>query len=282
MQYTDIEQNLAAVTDIFATAFDKVENARIVKSQVNTFGLKLKFPLIVVLSLALIAGIIIMQIAFSQYDVLFIVCEAIIIVALAIIIAVSVPTFIITLKNAACAEVIHYLGGKNRCLLTEVTRGGTKAEWSDASFYFTDKDIELIEGGKKEYQPFLYKKIRGHSRGYALLDSAAIIKNFFEGAEVIYAEDGEYRLSSGFCFKIDYDQLIWFEINGMYSECYEHNFPLYAFMPTSKSYVFRYTFTEVNVANFTIRMPDEIREACAYYFIQPPEIDKVIVPDLKR
>ena len=283
--YLEIEARLTEAKKRFSDAFDAVENARIIKTQRNDFALRCKFPLLMLLCLVGIAAVIVFQILLEQFDAMYIVCECIIIVALTAFFVLLAVSWSINLKNAKCAEIIEYYNGKTKCLTSEVTGGGRKVEWSEARFYFSRKgEAELFEGGAKTYSPFAYKKIRGHSRNYVLLSSAAIVANFFEGAEVLGDADGVVSLSSGFRFRATDGVLAWFEIQGMYSECYENNFPIYAPLSASSSYLFRYEFDSVNRKNYKIILPEITRDACKYYFLRlPSDADgNVLIEDLKK
>lgn len=283
--YVEIEQQLADAKTRFKTAFDGVENARIVKTQRNNFALRFKFSLLMLLCLVGIAAVIIFQILLNQFDVLYIVCECIIITALTAFFVLLAVSWRLNLRNAKCAEIIEYYNGKTKCIYSEIAGGSFKVEWADARFFFTPKgDAELFEGGSKTYSPFSYKKIRGHSRNYVLLDADAIIANFFEGAEVLDDADGVVTLSGGFRFKTVGDTIEWFEIIGMYSECYENNFPIWAPLSASGAYTFRYEFTSVNRRNYKIILPEITRDACKYYFLRSPADadDNVLIEDLKK
>lgn len=279
--YTDIEKELAAARDEFSGAFNAVENAVIVKSQSNKFALRFKYPLLIALCLLIVAAIVVFQVIWKQYDVIYFVCEGIIGVAFAAFIVLLSVTWHYTVKNSKCVErITYYKGGEKgvKCLYTEITGGGQKAEWEQARFYFKGNEAELFEGNGKIYNPFLYKKIRGHSRGYALLDSDALLQTFFNGSEVVSSENGTTVLSSGFSFTVENGVLKNFTIEGMYNECYENNFPLYAPLSVSRYYTFRYEFTRVNVPNFRLHLPDVTSQACEFYFVQPPEDDHIVVP----
>ena len=283
--YLEIEQRLDAAKERFSSAFDAVKNARIVKTQRNNFALRCKFPLLMLLCVVGIVAVLVFQLMFRQFDALYIVCECIIIVALTAFFVLLAISWSINLKNAKCAEVIEYYNGKTKCLMSEITGGGRKVEWSEARFFFSKKDeAELFEGGAKTYSPFSYKKIRGHSRNFVLLSSEAIVSNFFVGAEVIGEEDGIVALSSGFRFCEKDGALAWFEIQGMYSECYENNFPIYAPLSASPSYLFRYEFNSINRKNYKMILPEITRDACKYYFLRlPSDADEnVLIQDLKK
>lgn len=283
--YLDIEQRLGEAKAEFRAAFDAVENARIKKTQRSDFALRFKFPLLMLLCLVGIGAVVIFQIVWKQFDALYIVCECIILLALSAFFVLLAISWSINLKNARCTEIIEYYNGKTKCLTSEITGGGQKVEWSEARFYFSRKgQAELFEGGSKTYSPFTYKKIRGHARNYVLLSADALIANFFEGAEVLDDTDGVVSLSSGFRYGIRGGIIEWFEIRGMYSECYENNFPLYAPLSASPSYVFRYEFSAVNRKNYKIILPEITRDACKFYFLKlPSEADaNVLVQDLKK
>lgn len=279
--YSEIEKELAAAREEFKAAFDGVENAVIKKSQVNKFALRFKYPLLIALCLVIVAAVIVFQVIWKQYDVVYFVSEAVIGVAFAAFIVLLSVTWRYTIKNAKCAErIAYYKGGEKgvKCLYTEITGGGQKVEWEQARFYFKGNEAELFEGNGKIYNPYLYKKIRGHSRGYALLDSDALLQTFFNGSEVLSSANGTTTLSSGFTYTLKNGQLKSFTIEGMYDECYENNFPLIAPLSLSRFYVFRYEFSQINVPNFRLRLPDITRRACEFYFVQPPEDDRIVVP----
>ncbi len=279
--YSEIEKELACARDEFKAAFDGVENAVITKSQVNKFALRFKYPLMIALCLFIVAAVVVFQVIWKQYDVVYFVCEGIIGVAFAALIVLLSITWHYTVKNAKCAErMTYYKGGDKgvKCVYTEITGGGQKVEWEQARFYFKANEAELFEGNGKIYNPYLYKKIRGHSRGYALLDSDFILQVFFNGCEVISSVDGTTALSSGFSYTAKNGKLIGFVIEGMYDECYENNFPLFAPFSVSRSYTFRYDFSQVNVPNFRLYLPDITRQACEFYFVQPPEDSRIVVP----
>lgn len=283
--YIEIEERLGEVKERFRSAFDGISNARILKTQRNNFAIRAKYLLLMLLCVIGISAVVAFQILWKQFDGLYIVCECIIIVALLTFLGLLSVSWRVTLKNAKCTEIIRYYNGKTKCLLSDVSGGGKKAEWSEARFYFSKKgEAELFEGGAKTYSPFSYKKIRGHARNYVLLDSAALIANFFDNAEVLADEDGIVTLSGGFRFKTKDGVLEWFEIYGMYSECYENNFPIYAPLSMSPNYVFRYEFSDINRKNYKIILPEITTDACNYYFLKPPsEADEnVLVQDLKK
>ena len=279
--YDEAEKALGEARAAFADAFGRVKNAKIIKSQRNDFAMRLKYPLLILACLAIAAAVVVMQVVFSQYDALYIVCECVICLAMAATIVLLSITWHITRLNARAAETITYYVGENGSpiLYTEITKGGCKVEWKDACLYFRGDAAELFEGNGKQYDPFLYKKVRGHSRGYALLDCGNLTETFFKGCEVTEAEGGKYRLSSGFSFEVAADgTLSRFAIDGMYNECYENNFPLYAIFSVSRRYLFSYEFTEVNAPNFRMHLPEITRTACEFYFVDPPEDPKVVVP----
>lgn len=279
--YEQAEKRLSEAREAFSSAFSGVKSAVVIKSQRNDFAMRLKYPLLMLVCAAIIAAVVTLQIVFSQHDPLYIVCECIICVAMVASMVLFSITWHITRRNAKCAEKITYYSpapGKH-FMYTEVTGGGEKVEWADACLYLRGNDAELFEGGGKQYDPFLYKKVRGHSRGFALFDLANILENFMNGCEVTSCEDGKWRLSSGFGFDIAADgTLSGFYIEGMYNECYENNFPLFAPFSVSRTYTFGYRFTEVNAPNFRMRLPDITRTACDFYFVPPPDDPLIVVP----
>ena len=111
--YTDIEKELAAARDEFSGAFNAVENAVIVKSQSNKFALRFKYPLLIALCLLIVAAIVVFQVIWKQYDVIYFVCEGIIGVAFAAFIVLLSVTWHYTVKNSKCAErITYYKGGE--------------------------------------------------------------------------------------------------------------------------------------------------------------------------
>ncbi len=283
MDYIEIEEKLSDARTRFADAFGAIKNARIIKKQANNFALRFKYVLLMLLCVAGIADVVVFQVVLRQFDPLYIVCECVIIVALTAFIVLLAISWRINLQNAACCEIIDYYNGGIKCLYSTVAGGGSKVEWEAARFYFTKKgEAELFEGGAKEYRPFVYKKIRGHARNYVLLSAEAILANFFDGSEVT-SDDGEtVTLSSGFSFTVRGGTLVRFEITGMYSECYENNFPLYAPLSASSSYTFTYEFTEVNAPGFRLILPEIVRDACRFYFLTPPSDENIHIEDLKK
>ena len=283
--YIEIEKSLTEAKTRFSDAFDGIRNARIIKTQRSEFGLKFKYPLLILLCLICMAALVVFQVLLRQTDWLYIVCESVIGVGLVIFICLLAVSWRYTILNARCAEVIEYYNGKIKLVTSTVAGGGRKVEWEEARFFFTPKnEFELFEGGQKTYSPFLFKKIRGHSRNYVLLDSAAIMANFFEGAEVTSDDGVNVALSSGFRFGIREGVLEYMEIEGMYSECYENNFPVYAPFTVSPSYVFRYDFTLIDRENYRPVLPEITREACRMYFLDLPSAkdDNILVENLKQ
>lgn len=288
MQYIDDEKRAREAAEKFAAAFNKIENAAVYKSQKNTFGLYVKFPLFMFLLALLLTAVIILQVMLSLYDPIYIVCEVVIFVSSVFLYVVFIRTWLLTIKNAKLAEKITYYNGKKKCMVTEITGGGSKIEWADASLYMKGDDFELIESDKKEYNRFFYKKLHGHSRGFRLFDAETIVKAFFDGATVIPSDDtvvndadknnGEViRLSSGFSYCIEYGSLKYFEIDGFYDECYENNFPIMSIKPQSKSYVFRYDFTAINTPNFRLVLPDRAAEGAKLFFVNLPDDNNIVV-----
>lgn len=275
--YAEIEARLNAAKSRFSEAWESVENARIVKTQRNGFALRFKYPLLISFCLLVIAAVFVVQFVFAQFDALYIVCECIIVLAMAVGIFVLSVSWFWNVRNAKCAEVIDYLRSEPKCVVSEIAGGGMKVEWEEARFYFRGDQAELFEGGVKEYRPFVYKKMRGHSRNYALLDLEALTANFFDGATVVSEENDTTALSSGFRFHLSDGKLDWFEIEGMYSECYENNLPIFALFGASKSYVFRYAFTELNRKHYRMVLPDIVRDACKYYFLEEPRGEGVVI-----
>lgn len=279
--YEQAEKELEGARKAFKDAFDSIRNAKITKSQRNEFAMRFKYPLSMAVCAAVIAAIVVIQVVFAQYDWLYIVCEAVICVAMVSAIVILSVTWFYTRRNAKAAERITYYSPEEgvRYLYTAITGGGEKVEWADASLYLRGNEAELFEGNGKEYNPYLYKKIRGHSRGYVFLSSENLLGNFFSGYEVLSREGGAWKLSSGFSFKLGEDgRLLEMEIKGMYNECYENNFPLVALFPVSRSYTFTYKFSEVNVPNFRMYLPEVTRTACEFYFIPPPQDKGIVVP----
>lgn len=279
--YGQAENELAAAREAFSAAFGGVRNAKIVKSQRNDFAVRFKYPLLMLACAAIVAAVIVIQVVFSQYDPIYIICEAVICIAMAISVVLLAITWRITVLNASCAETITYYSPESgaKCLYTAVTKGGKKVEWAEACLYLRGSDAELFEGNGKEYNPFIYKKVRGHSRGYALLDLGNLLGNFFSGCDVLSSDGKEWKLSSGFAFGIGEDgNLSYFTIDGMYNECYENNFPLYAPFPVSGRYLFTYRFTEVNNPGFRMHLPELTRTACEFYFVPPPDDPHIVVP----
>ena len=278
--YEQAESELNAAREAFKSAFGGIKNAKVIKSQRNGFALKFKYPLLMLVCAAIVAAVIAIQIVFEQYDPIYIICECIICLAMTISIVMFAITWRITILNAGCAETIVYYAPDDgvKCLYTTVTKGGEKIEWTEACLYLRGNEAELFEGNGKQYDPFLYKKVRGHSRGFALLNCGNLIANFFNGCDVISHDGGKWELSSGFSFFVDENGLLsWFSIDGMYNECYENNFPLYAPFSVSRQYVFTYRFTEVNVPNFRMHLPELTRTACEFYFVNPPEDPRIII-----
>lgn len=283
MEYNDIERTLAEERERFIAAWEKISNARIKKTQRNEFGLKGKYPLLIAASLFVIAAILVVQFVFAQFDVWYIICECIIVLTMSGSVILLSISWRITLKNAKCAEIIEYYAGDIKCVTSEITGGGRKVEWEEARFYFLGDDrAELFDGGAKQYQPFIYKKVRGHSRNYVLLDGKTLAINFIDGAIVTKREGGVTEFNNGFKFKVTDGNLEWFEIKGMYSECYENNFPLYAPLTASRSYVFRYEFEEINRKNYRMILPEIVRAAAEYYFIEPPKDPNILIENLKQ
>ncbi len=283
MDYIGIEKQLADAKARFKSAFDGIENAQIIKSQYNRFALRFKYPLFIFLCLLVIAALIVVQVVLSQFDPLYIVCECIIIAALTAFMALLAVSWKINLQNSVCTEMMEYYAGEEKCIYSQIAGGNSKVEWQAARFFFTKKgEAELFEGGEKQYSPYVYKKIRGHARNFVLLSSDALISNFFDGAEVL-CDDGEtVALSSGFRFTIKGGVLERFEIDGMYSECYENNFPLFAPLASSGSYTFVYEFRDVNAKGYAMILPEIVRTACDYYFIKLPRDPNILVEDLKK
>lgn len=282
--YLDIEKSISEAKRRFTDAFLGIRNARIKKTQRNDFALRFKYPLLILLCVVCMAAVIVFQVMWQQTDWLYIVCESVIGVGLVAFIVLLSVSWRYTVMNARRAETIEYYNGKIRCVSSVVAGGGRKAEWEEARFFFTPKgEFELFEGGQKTYSPFVFKKFRGHSRNYVLLDAEAIVANFFEGAEVVSDDGRNVALSSGFRFCVEDGVLRYFEIEGMYSECYENNFPIYAPFTVSSSYVFRYEFEQIDRPNFRLILPEITREACKMYFLELPS-DKdpdVLIEDLK-
>lgn len=281
--YIDIENSIKEVRSRFVSAWEGISNARIKKTQRNGFGLKAKYPILIALCVLAIAAVLVVQFVFAQYDVWYIVPECIILLAMSVAVVLLAISWNITLKNAKRAETIEYYNGNIKCVTSEIAGGGKKVEWENARFYFLGADkAELFDGGSKVYQPFVYKKMRGHSRNYALLDGETLAVNFIDGAEVIKQDGGVTELNNGFKFKITDGKLEWFEIKGMYSECYENNFPIYAPFTTSRYYVFRYEFEEINRKNYHMILPEITRYAAEFYFVDLPKDDNILIEDLKK
>lgn len=281
--YIEIENTLKAERDRFVDAWGRISNARIRKTQTNGFGLKAKYPLLIALCILVIAAVLVVQFVFAQYDVWYIVCECIILLSMCAAVVLLSISWNVTLKNAKLAETIEYYNGSIKCVTSEISGGGKKVEWEQARFYFLGEDrAELFDGGEKVYQPFVYKKMRGHSRNYVLLDGETLAANFIDGATVVKQEGGVTELNNGFRYKITDGNLEWFEIKGMYSECYENNFPIYAPLTTSKSYVFRYEFEEINRKNYHMILPEITRYAAEFYFVDLPKDDNILIEDLKK
>ena len=279
--YEQAERELSEAREAFSSAFGGTENAAVIKSQRNDFALRFKYPLLMLVCAVIVAAVVVIQVVFKQFDALYIVCECIICLAMAACIVLFAITWYITRRNARAAEAITYYSPEpgKRFLYTEIAGGGEKIEWADACLYLRGDAAELFEGNGKQYSPFLYKKVRGHSRGYALFDLGNILGNFMDGCDVISHEGNVWRLSSGFSFAVAEDgTLAYFEIKGMYDECYENNFPLYAPFSVSRSYVFTYRFTAVNAPNFRMHLPDITRTACDFYFVPPPDDPRIVVP----
>ena len=277
MQYLEEEKQCRVAAERFKAAFDSIDNAVILKSQKNAFGLKIKYPLLIVLCLLAVAAVFVVQFALSLFDAMYIVCEVIIAAAMLFFSALLARTWAATVKNARLAEKITYYRGKETFLVTEITGGGHKIEWADASLYVKGDVFELIESPTKEYTPYFYKKIHGHSRGYRLLNSDTVVKAFFDGATVVSDEGGTVELSNGFRFCIEFDKLKYIEIVGFYDECYENNFPLLTVTPQSRSYTFRYDFTAVNVPNFRLILPDRAAECAKLFFAELPPDKNIII-----
>ena len=279
-----MEMKIDKVVERFAKAFGSIRNARIIKRQANNFALKFKYPLLMLICIAVIALLVVFQVILQQFDVIYIVCESIIIVFMVAFIALFAVSWKINLQNASCAEIIeYYYDGETKCLYSTVAGGGSKAEWKEARFYFYGEDqAELFEGGEKIYQPFVYKKVRGHARNFALLSLEALLTNFFENAEVLEEDENHVSLSSGFRFYMNGDRLVRFEIDGMYSECFENNFPIYAPLAMSKSYTFTYEFEEINRENYSMILPEIVRYACDYYFLPLPKANGLYIENNKK
>ncbi len=267
----------------FLAAWSEIKNARIKKTQYSGFGLKAKYPLLMALCAVVIAGLLVPQFILKMYDVWYIVCEVIIILAMCGAIWLLAISWKYTIMNAKCSETIEYYNGGIKCVMSEIAGGGRKVEWEKARFYFVGEDkAELFDGGAKQYRPFVYKKIRGHSRNYVLLDGETIAVNFIDGARVKSEENGVTELDNGFRFETQGTTLKWFEIKGMYSECYENNFPIYAPLTTGRSYIFRYEFETVNRENYTMLLPQITRLAAEYYFTELPKDPNILIEDLKK
>ena len=276
MQYLEEEKGCREAAGKFAAAFDGVNNAVIMKSQVNGFGLKVKYPLLITLCLLAVAAVFVLMFSLRLFDVMFIVCVVIITAVMLFFATLLVRTWLITIKNSKLAEKITYYRGKNVWLVAEITGGGRKIEWDGISFYIKGDDFELVESPTKQYNPYFYKKLHGHSRGHKLLKSETIVKAFFDGATVLSDDGNIVCMSSGFKFCVEHGTLKYFEIEGFYDECYENNFPLLSIKPQSRSYVFRYDFTAVNVPNFRLILPDRSVECAKLFFTEIPRDDKNI------
>ncbi|MBR6788960.1 MAG: hypothetical protein IKM44_04050 [Clostridia bacterium] len=270
--------------DRFSNAFKKVENARIMKSQVNDFAVKFKYPIFMLVCLAVITALVVFQVIAKQFDLIYIISECVIISFLIALIVLLAISWKVNLQNATCAEIIdYYVKDGKKCVCSSLPNGNYKVEWDKAKFFFTKKDeAELFESCDKDYTPFVYKKVRGHARNYALLDLEALLATFFEGATVTEATEEYVTLSSGFTFFDSDGVLTKFEINGMYSECFENNFPLYAPLSVSKSYKFTYEFTEINKSGYKMILPEIVRVACDYYLLPLPDITGVYVENNKK
>lgn len=278
MQYLEDEKKLQEISSRFRAVFGSVNNSVVLKSQKNTFGLYVKFPLFIGLLLALAAAVYIIQFALESFDALYIVCEVILTLGIAFVIVLMTRTWIKTIKNAKQAEEItYYKTADSRFLVTKIAGGGNKFEWADASLFISGDDFELIESKTKKYNPLFYKKLHGHSRGYRFFDVDFLVSTFFEGMTVLSDENGVVTLSSGFKFAIEYDVLKYVEVEGFYDECYENNFPLLSILPQSKSYVFKYEFTSVNVPNFRLILPDRTNEGAKLFFLELPEDKNIII-----
>ncbi len=279
--YEQAEKELSEAREAFSSAFGDIRNAKITKTQRNDFALKFKYPLCMLVCIAIVAAIVTIQIVFSQYDWLYIVCEAVICLAMAAAVALLAVTWRVTRRNAKLAETITYYSPEPgvRYMHTVINGGGEKVEWAAACLYLRGSEAELFEGNGKEYNPYIYKKVRGHSRGYALFSLDNILGNFFSGCSVISRGENVWKLSSGFTFALGEDgRLLRFTIDGMYNECYENNFPLVALFPVSRRYTFTYTFRDVNDPGFRMYLPENTRAACEFYFVPVPEDAHIVVP----
>lgn len=269
-QYLKEEEAAAEAAKRFTAAFGGIKNAVVRKSQKNMFGLYVKYPLFVALCLGAIAAVFILQFAFSLFDAMYIVCEIILAAGLVFVSAVLLRTWAVVIRNATLAEEIVYYNGGVKCMVTSVSGGGKKVEWEDASLYLHNDDFELIESKTKQYNPLFYKKIHGHSRGFAFFDAGALVSTFFDGANVVSDNNGETVMSTGFKFKTEYGVLKYIEVTGFYDECYENNFPIMTISAQSKSYTFRYEFSDVNVPNFRLILPDRTKEGAKLFFLTLP------------
>lgn len=279
MQYLDDQKALSDAAERFRAAFGGIENAVVLKSQKNAFGLYVKYPLLIFLCAAVVAAVFIVQFVFSYFDAMYIVCEVVLTAGLAFVIILLVRTWLVVIKNAGLAEEITYYNGEVKCLVTTVSGGGKKIEWEDASLYINGDSFELIESKTKKYNPIFYKKIHGHSRGYKFFNCDALVSTFFGDNATVLSDDGRaVELSSGFKFGIEYGVLKYIELTGFYDECYENNFPILSISAQSKSYTFRYEFTQVNVPNFRLILPDRTKECAKLFFAELPE-DKNIFPN---
>ena len=278
MEYLEEEKKCREAAERFTAAFSKVENAIVFKSQSNYFGVKIKYPLLLSLCVLLVTVIFVFQFTFELYDFMFIICEVVTVGAMVFFFVLIVKTWFLTMKNAKIAEKMIYYNGDKKCLVTEITDGGTKIEWNGASLYMSGDDFELIESKDKKYYPYFYKRIHGHSRGFRLFNPDNIIGMFFNGATVLSDENGKTVMSSGFTFTIEYDSLKEFEIIGFYDECYENNFPVMSISTQSKNYVFKYEFAAVNVPNFRLILPERSKECAKLFFLELPK-DRNIFPN---
>lgn len=277
MEYFDEQKKLDEVAEMFSNAFCSIENASIVKSQKNSFSSYVKFPLVIGLAVLLVVLMYVIQFAFSFFDAMYVICEVILTVGVAFAVVVLIRTWRRELANAVWTEKIQYYNGKSRLQVTEVANGGRKIEWNRGSLYIEADDFELIEGAGKEYKPYYYKKMHGHSRGYSVTDIDWLLSVYFNGASVVSNENGIVQLSTGFEFCIEYGMLKYFVINGFYHECYENNFPIMSFMSMSKRYAFRYEFSAINVPQYKLILPERTSVGAEIYNLELPNDENVLI-----